>query len=103
DAANAPNKTTVYVFGGSDNFSGNSYANSIFAVDIGSATTRLVAAPLPVPMDGLSAVYDARLDKIVLLGGYNGNVLSGIYVFDPASETLSAQVLALPAPRAQMG
>jgi hypothetical protein len=47
-AAYAPDRNTVYVFGGSDTFDGSTFANTIYAIDFPTGTVRTLAARTPV-------------------------------------------------------
>ena len=101
-AAYDPIKNTVYVFGGSDTTNATTFANTIYAIDFPTATVRTLAATLPTPAYGLGAVYNSKQDRIYLIGGYSGSVLSTINVFDPGTETIGASSVTLPQPDYQM-
>jgi hypothetical protein len=101
-AAYDPNKNTVYVFGGSDTTNASTFANTIYAIDFPTATVRTLAVTLPTPAYGIGAVYDSKQDRIYLIGGYSGSVLTTINVFNPNTETIGATGLALPHANYQM-
>lgn len=101
-AAYDPLKNTVYVFGGSDTFNGSTFANTIYAIDFPTGTVRTLAATLPTPAYGIGAVYNSKQDRIYLIGGYSGSILSTINVFNPNTETIGPSSVALPQANYQM-
>ena len=50
----------------------------------------------------IGAVYNSKQDRIYLIGGYSGSVLTTVNVFDPNTETIGASSVALPQPDYQM-
>lgn len=96
-AAYAATNDTIYLFGGSSDTADTS-VNTIYAVNPETGAVRSVAATLPQSLYIASAVYHARLKKIVLFGGYRlpEGALSNVYVFDVASETISTAAFSLP-------
>jgi hypothetical protein len=88
-AAYVPTKDTVYVFGGRD--IGGNDSSAIYAVPVGLASPRTLAATLPVAEHSASAVYHPGADKVYIFGGRNSTTLQTgeIFVFDPATETIA--------------
>ena len=101
-AAYDPIKNTVYVFGGSDTTNATTFANTIYAIDFPTATVRTLAATLPTPAYGIGVVYNSKQDRIYLIGGYSGSILTTINVFNPNTETIGTSSVSLPQPDYQM-
>ena len=97
-AAYVPTTDQVYVFGGSSTYQFNTTAqNTIYKVNPDSGATTTLPTVLPVTDAALAAVYHPAHDKVYLFGGINaGGVLTDVFVFDPATETILPAGFALP-------
>lgn len=94
-AAYAASNDTVYVFGGSDQLVTTNAFASIYAINPETGAARTVAATLPGGRNNATAIYLDHLNKIVIFGGwyYEAGVekyASEVYVFDVATESISA-------------
>ncbi len=95
--AYAESNDTVYVFGGSPDLQ-DTAVSTIYAVNPTTGAVRTLAATLPQSLYIPATLYHPRLNKILIIGGYDklAKNLSSVYVFDPASETISTASFTLP-------
>ncbi len=95
--AYAESNDTVYVFGGSSD-TADTTVNTIYAVNPESGAVRTVAATLPQSLYLSAVVYHPRLNKILVIGGYDKIALNlnSVYVFDPTNESISTAPFVLP-------
>ncbi len=94
----SPVDRKIYFFGG---YSNGSFLNTILTFDVASGTTSLSNAFLPLPLSASAAIWDAGRNKILVIGGYEGNSTgtggwsTAVYEFDPSLSTLM-RVASLP-------
>ncbi|MFN8533508.1 MAG: LamG-like jellyroll fold domain-containing protein [Dehalococcoidia bacterium] len=101
-AAYSPERGLVYLFGGNSGGFNLESDGVVLAVNPADGTTRVVNATLRA--NNSAAVYHAPTGKIWIFGGWHGGEgftptgLTTIWMFDPATETVTTASFALPAP-----
>ncbi len=95
-ATYAPERDTVYVFGGST--TSTTRSDAIYAVDPLDGSSTTLSETLPTPRSFVAAAHHPTLQRTYLFGGTDSTgALNDTLVFDPATGTLSeAPALSLP-------
>lgn len=91
----------AYIFGGYTRavHSQDSYTNRILEYDPATNTTRVMAARLPSPRAGTSAVWDPVRNKAYIFGGHNSSIgyaLKEVLEYDPVQDRVVTKSAVFP-------
>jgi Galactose oxidase, central domain/Dictyostelium (slime mold) repeat len=108
-ATYVPNRNAMVIFGGrhQTETTPGPWLGDTWALDLATSTWSQLATngPSPQARDRASAVYDSDHDRLVVFGGYDGNVtvLDDVWLLDLGTQTWTQAAVTGPGPGSRVG